>query len=65
MNIKTNNWNHNSYITVNNILDKKDIQVIIKDIDKEIKSNPAKDSLTGIQTKALLHKIYKTKLIAI
>ena len=61
MNIKTNNWNHNSYITVNNILDKKDIQVIIKDIDKEIKSNPAKDSLTGIQTKALLHKIYKTK----
>jgi hypothetical protein len=38
MNIKTNNWNHNSYITVSDVLNKKEIQVIIKDIEEQIKS---------------------------
>tara|TARA_R110000824_G_scaffold131122_1_gene293050 strand:- start:919 stop:1437 length:519 start_codon:yes stop_codon:yes gene_type:complete len=61
LDIRESNWNNNSLYVVHNLLSNKDRNVLIKDVDNEIESNPHKDKLSGIQTKPYLYKKYKTK----
>jgi|TARA_R110000803_G_scaffold53476_2_gene109766 hypothetical protein len=54
-------WNNYSLYVVHDFLSLKDRNILIKDIDNEIKNNSHKDKLSGTQTKPYLYKKYRTK----